>query len=110
MYRRRPEWRGSVAARWQRRCGAAGSSAEVRVGLTDTHDAPLQGAQHFPPTHHVGVDRATASNLVGIEELLVAADAGCLVTLSNAAAITLTVPQDSAATIATGQTSHPVCD
>lgn len=38
----------------------------------------------------------------GTTYTLVAADAGKLVTLSNAAAITLTVPQDSAATIAIG--------
>lgn len=38
----------------------------------------------------------------GTTYTLVAGDAGKLVTLSNAAAITLSVPQDSAATIAVG--------
>ncbi len=42
------------------------------------------------------------NNQIGVAYTLVAADAGDLVTLTNAAAITLTVPQDSAATIPIG--------
>jgi hypothetical protein len=51
--------------------------------------------------------RSTAQAInaqTGTTYTLVAADAGKLVTLSNAAAITLTVPQDSAATLAIGTT------
>lgn len=44
----------------------------------------------------------TVNAQTGTTYTLVAADGGCLVTLSNASAITLTVPQDSDATIAVG--------
>jgi hypothetical protein len=54
------------------------------------------------------VDTAVAALVQGVNAqtgtayTLVAADAGKLITLSNAGAVTLTVPQDSAATIAVG--------
>jgi hypothetical protein len=73
------------------------TSAETATG-TDTERAvtPAGAAATYQPL-------AQAINAqVGTTYTLVAGDAGRLVTLSNSSAITLTVPQDSDATIAVG--------
>jgi hypothetical protein len=71
--------------------GAAGAVA----ALTPAQAGVVVGQEVFKQAQLVNAQ-------VGTTYTLVAADGGALVTLSNAGAITLTVPQDSAATIAVG--------
>lgn len=63
------------------------------------------GNTNWKPLQHVAAYQPLAQSVnaqTGTTYTLVAGDAGKLVTLSNASAITLTVPQDSDATIAVG--------
>lgn len=82
------------------------SLTKTDVGLSNADDTadtakPVSTAQQT--ALDLKVDTAQAVNAqTGTTYTLVAADAGKLVTLSNAAAITLTLPQDSDATIAIG--------
>lgn len=71
-----------------------GNSGNIK-GLTPAETAAIVGTEVF--TQAQGINAQT-----GTTYTLVAGDAGKMVTLSNVSAITLTVPQDSDATIAIG--------
>lgn len=71
-----------------------GNSGNIK-GLTPAETAAVIGAEAF--TQPQGVNAQT-----GTSYTLVAGDAGKMVSLNNASAITLTLPQDSDATIAVG--------
>jgi len=71
-----------------------GNSGNIK-GLTPAETVAVIGAEVF--TQAQGINAQT-----GTTYTLVAGDAGKMVSLNNASAITLSVPQDSAATIAVG--------
>lgn len=67
-----------------------------------SHEADTTSVHGIADTGALVVQAQSVNAQTGTTYTLVAGDAGKLVTLSNASAITLTVPQDSDATIAVG--------
>lgn len=85
--------------------GAVTSSSSIADGSVEVADLS------FDPATQAELDAVSATKVstaqsvnaqTGTTYTLVAGDAGKLVTLSNASAVTLTLPQDSDATIAIG--------